>query len=434
MTIRKPRGIAVCAVVGLLGAALLWVQPGASALPWADGPQRGSSGEAGTESNPEVVVHMVDGQRISAVLVSADDDELVVRIAGIDTRLPMRRVDRYRVLPPVMERYREMRDAIGDDPSQIVQLAEWLRVRGREELALDEAERALELDPDHPEAQRMARLLSMQIELNKRARRSPVLRQEREEGNPRERDDVQSRFPLLDEDQVNLLKVYEVDLSERPRLVIQRETISRLIESYRGNPLIPTTQEGREAIYRKSNGQILDLMFRLQARELYGEVRVLDQPRSMRLFREGVHRTWLINSCSTTACHGGAEAGRLMLHNRRVNSDATVYTNFLILERFRMADGTPLIDYDKPEHSPLLQMGLPRGDSLYPHPEAPRGITGRDAWRPIFRSTDDRRFRRTVEWINSLYRPRPDYPIEYEPPRPSESPEEGEFEPEPRGR
>ncbi len=129
-----------------------------------------------------------------------------------------------------------------------------------------------------------------------------------------------------------------------------------------------------------------------------------------------------MNACSTTRCHGGADAGRLQLRTHRARTDETVYTNFLILDRFKLKDGTPLINHEQPESSPLLHLGLPRNDSLFPHPEAPIGDAGRDGWRMVFRKPSDRQFEQAVHWIKALYQPRPEYPVVYPPyaSRPSE--------------
>ena len=35
---------------------------------------------------------------------------------------------------------------------------------------------------------------------------------------------------------------------------------------------------------------------------------------------------------------------------------------------------------------------------------------------PVFHSTNDRRYQDAVEWIKSMYMPRPDYPVQYTPP------------------
>ena len=130
----------------------------------------------------------------------------------------------------------------------------------------------------------------------------------------------------------------------------------------------------------------------------------------MEQFRDVVHTRWLINRCGTTRCHGSVDAGRFQLINYARGSDRTVYSNFVILDRYRSADGLlRMIDWDEPELSLLVQMGLPREDALYPHPDVP-------GFRPVFGGRDARRFRQTLEWIDSMYRPRPDVRLEFESP------------------
>jgi len=153
------------------------------------------------------------------------------------------------------------------------------------------------------------------------------------------------RVELLDERSINLIRVYELDLNDPPRIEIERETVERFLREYADHPLVPETREGREAFHRKSAVETLDAMFRVRARDFYGEVKVIDDPRSVELFRTRVQSTWLVNNCATSRCHGGPDTGGLWLLNRRKRSDASTYTNLLILERTSLGDGTPLIDY-----------------------------------------------------------------------------------------
>lgn len=391
--------------------------------------------ERGDDPGTEIVIYLKDGKSLTGLLLRENKDELTIRISGIETPIATSRIDRYQILPPILERYRQYRESIGEDPDQILTLVRWLQARERFELALIELERVFKLDPNSKEALALKNVLESQIELRDSARSG------REAKGPApaatgpvevERSPAREVFPLLSDAQVGLIKVYEVDFNHPPRLVIPRETIARMLEKYQGNALLPVTQEGRDGIYRKPALDVLDLMFRLRAREFYSEVQVLDQPRSMRLFRDDVQAGWLINSCATTACHGGDEAGRLMLINRKPRAEAAVYTNFIILDRFRLSDGTALINYDDPEKSPLLQMGLPRGDALFQHPVVPRGARGHDVWKPTFRNPQENSFERTVDWIKAMYRPRPEYPIEYQPPGASEAPKVEKKEPAPR--
>lgn len=362
---------------------------------------------------PQVVVVLHDGRRLAGVLEARTDSAVTIRIAGI--RLTLQRTDiaRLEVLEPVAVQHQRMLEAIGpQDAAGLVELARWALERERYDLAEEDLREALAIAPNDPEAEELLRLVVSLRELRRRAgtgEPSEAGAAARSEAEP---DDA---FPLLTAEQINLIKVFEIDLSDPPRLLIPREVVEAFLEAYAGQPEVPTTPEGRQAFLRRPAAEILGVMFRLRAREFYGRVEVLGRPRAMELFRNNVHRGWLLNGCATAQCHGGSEAGRLQLYTRARNSDATVYTNFLILERFRLADGTPLIDYRQPARSPLLQMGLPRERSAYPHP-AVLTATGRgERWRPVFRSEQDRTFARAVQWIGTMYQPRPEYPIEYPP-------------------
>lgn len=433
------RAIAAHAALAAGLSVVLWAlpataQPANPPSPSAEAPPQPPAGESpaadpATEQpeEREAIVTLRSGQRIQGILVKADADQVVIRVAGIEAPFAAADVERYDLLPPLMERYRELRKAVGDDPDQIIGLAQWLRDREKYELALAEVERALTHNAEHGPSRRLKHELEQLILLRMRAIRPTTPKPAREgdvpggaEAGPRRL--RASDVPVLSAAQVGLMRVYEVDLAEKPRLVIPREAIDALIEKHAGHPLIPVTKEGRDALYRKDPAHLLDLIFRLQARDLYSQVQVLDLPGSVRKYRDGVQATWLLNSCATAACHGGTDAGRFVLATRRPNADPTVFTNLLILQRFKMADGRALIDWEHPERSPLLHMGLPRNDSIHPHPPAPMGSSGRDGWKSIFRSTDDRLFERGVEWIRSMYRPRPEYPIDYEPIKPFSPP------------
>lgn len=379
------------------------------------------------DDQSEAILYMKDGRRLTGLLISQSAAAISIKIAGIQTTVATEDVERLEVLEPVMSRYKALRDAVGDDPEQIVKLAEWLQSRERYEIALSEVQRALAIDPTHGRALKLQTLLKEQIVLKSKSRKKPAPpadpdADESENAAPRPQPIKSFEFPLLTQEQVALMKVYEVNLKDDPRIVIPRETITQLLERYSTHPLIPITREGREAIYRMQPAEVLDLMFRIQARDLYSSVEVIDQPKAMAAYRDQVQRSWLLNSCATNQCHGGTEAGRLVLYNRRPNADRAIYTNFLILSRFKLADGTPLIDWTNPDRSPLLQMALPRDRSRNPHPEVRKGVSARDTFKPVFRAPEDRGFQNAVEWIHSLYRPRPDYPLDYTPIRPSEPP------------
>lgn len=395
-----------CAIAAAaLGLAPLSIDPPPDAPP------------AETAPRPDrVIIYCRDGRRVEGRLVRQSPKEVVVEIAGIETAFNMNDVLRVNPVPPVGEQYEQLRSVIADDDvEQLLLLADWLRDREAYSLALKELAHILQVEPDNKDASR----LKLQVESLVRLKAQALANQADADQPARAHDPARRPdFPVLTPDQINLLKVYEINLNDPPRMTVDRDTIHDLIAAYEGNDLIPQSREGQAALERRPPAFILELMFRLKAREFYNRVRVEGEPKAFELFRDNVQRPWLLNSCASTACHGGQQAGRLWLCNTSPNAEKSIYTNFLILDRYRLPDGTPLINYDEPAKSPLLQMALPREDSLYPHPLVATSSTA--AWKPMIGSQDDVRFREAIEWINAMYRPHPDYPVSYTPPEPTE--------------
>lgn len=362
----------------------------------------------------EVEIRLRGGRPIEGMLVERTATRVTIRVAGIETSFPADQVEGVIFLPPVEVRYEQLRRVTPDDDVPgIISLARWLIARDRYDLAQAELGRAIKADPEHPTVRELSRVVEEHLKL-------PVGRPRFPGGTERERP-VPPRvekfeFPVLTADQINLIRVYEVDLADPPRMSISRDVILRFMDAYAGQKSVPANREGRDAFLLLPKPRILETIFEVQAREFYGEVKIQEHPRAMRLFRANVQQTWLTNACATTQCHGGEQAGRLWLTNKAATSDASTYTNFLILERFRLSDGLPLIDYTQPARSALLQYGLPRDQALFDHPPV-EGL-GRPKWRPVFTGEKDPRFQAAMEWINAMYRPRPEYPIEYQPPVP----------------
>ncbi|MBL8963074.1 MAG: hypothetical protein KF787_09040 [Phycisphaeraceae bacterium] len=374
-----------------------------------------------TGDQREARVVTTSGGTFTGLLVERTRDMVVLKISGILTPIPIKDIARIETLLPNRDRYLQHKDAL--DPSDVrgrVNLARWLMSVEMLDEALIEITDATRLDPLDTRAADLHRLIEQQILLRDRTRDS-IPSETPRTAEPRQRPPA---FPLLTPEQINVIRVYELDLADPPRMTISRETITRLIEQYTGDPLIPVSREGRDALLRRRPDQIVELMFKLRARDFYPHVKVQQDPAAMRRFREDVHRGWLVNFCATSDCHGGAEAGKLWLNNRNPNTDATVYTNFLILDRFRLradrgekkGSPVPLIDYANPANSPLVQMALPTDESLFPHPTPFR--PGKAPFKPLFRSQEDVRFRRAVEWIRTMHVPRPDYRVDYTPPTP----------------
>ncbi|MEM0983014.1 MAG: hypothetical protein AAGI17_03585 [Planctomycetota bacterium] len=372
------------------------------------------------------------GGELSGFLVEQTPDVVVIRVDRRETRLAREDVISVTPLAPVAERYHERRLMVSlDDARSLTALAGWLRDRRAYRTALRDARAAVEADPFSVEAADMARWLTAQVAMIEASEKNRQRRKETEpEGEKRPDPEIEAaierdrrlqqrragEFPTLSPDEINLIRVWEVDLTNPPRIMVADEVIDDLVEEYADRPGVPRTEEAIRQLKRAPSARVLDLMFRLRAQEFYSEVRVLDHPASLRIFRDDVHRR-IVNACASAECHGGQQAGRLWLRRRQVNSDATVYTNFFILDKFKLRDGSPLIDYEDPEQSPLLQMAMRPTVSSRQHPQLGVG-PGRN-YRPLFDGPRDASFRRAVEWIRGMYQPRPDYAIRYEPPVPA---------------
>lgn len=386
----------------------------------------------------ETELVFTDGRRITGVLVAQNPIRVVLKIAGINTEFPTETVAQVLTRPPARLRFMEMRRAIADgDIDQRLRLAEWGRNHQLYQQALDEVEGVLKLDATNADARALKVWLDGQLKLKARPATRPAAgtkpaTQAPAGDRPPPKPEKRPEVPLLTPEQFNLIRVYETDLNDPPRMLVDRDVVQQIINDFPNSDLVPQSREGRDGLFRKRPDQILELLFKLRARHLYGRVQVMEDPRAVRLFRDRVHSNWLMNSCATTQCHGGTQAGRLWLATRKPNADATVYTNLLTLERFKLTprtgpDNRPgptsLIDFDDPARSPLLQMGLPRAQSLTPHPQIVVGGRQR-GFAPVFQTMDDRRYQDAVEWIRSMYRPRPNYLPEFQPAvPPNENPE-----------
>lgn len=366
------------------------------------------------EERRTATVVLEDGQVITGELVSESEDQIVLLISGVRTTITADRIRESYIQPPIEERYRRIRDTIdADDAEQLVQIAEWLMARSRPDLAIPDLEAALVADPFNERAVellRVAKEAQKLLESNAGDEADDAAAQnEDRSARPPTPQELAAGFPLISDDDVNVIRVYEVDLENPPRMVIARETMESVFEQFAGQPGVPATQAGREALLQATPAEHLSLLFSLRAREYYNQVRVDSEPGALKRFRDDVYGTWLARGCSSFQCHGGNEAGRLRLPRSRKTDPKVYLTAMLILEAYRTNEELPLLNFDEPSQSVLLQAGLPRHLSAAPHPDVP-------GWRPVFRSTNDGRFREGVAWIDAMYTPRPTYPIDYRPP------------------
>ena len=325
-----------------------------------------------------------------------------LEVNGVPMTLDRSRVSHVILEPPIDEQYLNRRLAL--DSNDIVShlaLCQWLIDTKQYDHAEAELQQVRAQHND-PESHRLLRIVQAQLELH-----SSTLQETTPAETGNDESDPTSEAPrLLSADEVNLIRVYEIDLQDPPRMLFPRDAIDALIQQHGDSRLIPDTEIEQSKLYKAEPLELVRLLFRLRARELYPRINVLSEPTALQLFRERVHDTWLMNNCSTSRCHGGNNSGRLRLLRRGADPTRTRYTNLLVLDRFRTADGAPILDWELPDESLLIQYGMPRNETRTPHPDVP-------GWEPLFSGSRRDLKNGAILWMESMMRmPRPQYPID----------------------
>jgi hypothetical protein len=356
-------------------------------------------------SGPTAVLTTDDGDRFEGTLVSQTQGHVVLEVGGIEARFDRRDIARLTLRETPEEIYRKGRLRLSDDDlSGRLGLARQMFELDALTLAQRELTRLDRDFPQQPRVTALAALVNAQQRLQS-SRLSAAERDRRRDPDDRRgrRDEDPPRY--LTEEQMNLIRVYEIDLSTEPRVVVPSSTLDELFERYRDSDLVPRGRRERAAFRRKAGHEQLDLLFQLRARELYGSVQVREEPEPLVRFRRNVNDPYLVRYFAPT--FGQGQIDGLRLFAQRPNHENEAYTNFYLLTQFRY-EGRPMIDRLAPELSLLLQWGLAREVARSPAPPV-------EGWEPRFASTEDPEYQRVLEWIESLYDDEPDYGISYRP-------------------
>ena len=151
----------------------------------------------------------------------------------------------------------------------------------------------------------------------------------------------------------------------------------------------------------------LQIIRELRAEKYYSALLSIEEPDSLRRFRKDVHDDWLINRCGTNACHGGIDSGIFLLHQKPIRDDRARYANLLTLVRLEVDPAWPILNFNEPDQSLLIQYGLHKKIADKPHPEV-------KGWNPVPELGRIDEYQAAIAWIRSMRQvPRPQYPIEY---------------------
>jgi len=356
----------------------------------------------------EAVVTTLDGRTLTGELLSQDEATVILMISGIKTPIPRRSIQEMELKPEPREQYRQMRAELeNDDLDGRYRLA--YTMYEKKWFALSMAElNALEREfPDSDKVRALKTVVQSRLDRANESsnRRTPTATTTNSNADINVVTEAPDENQLLTQEQINLIRVYEADLEAQPKITLTPETIEKLFETYASDDRLAKDQRA----FRKLPGyEQLNILFDLQARELYGDVIIRQDSPAIKAFRSQLHQRYVLNYCATSGCHGDKSPGGLFLFRAQPNKDETVYTNFYILNQMQKSQGA-MIDRDEPRRSLLLQYGLKRDAAATAHPDVP-------GWRPQFLKEDDPRFAAYVDVINQLWKPAPEYGISYRPP------------------
>ena len=382
------------------------------------------------------LVQLRDGTIVRGEILKDSLEEVEFQVDSVRGRVPREKVYRVMLELEFETRYARVKAAIApEEHGRRLGLARWLADQDRLDLAITELE-ALLRDGDVEEAREMLREINARVKLelavkeskenskkkaaNKAADAAAAAAEQTQAANdgsnsakpaPRGAPTTREMLPkdLLSNEDVNLVRVYEIDFKDPPRLTVSPEGVRQLILRYGSSALVPATTQERNALYSRSSVEIARLMFDLKARDLYNYIEVEEDPTSVAKFRTRVHNSWLISNCATSRCHGGVDAGRFFLYTGNAKDQRIRYTNLLTLLNFKV-DGKPVVNFEDPPDSLLIQYAMTRSSARYPHPDV-------KGWRPVLSTTTPQLLQDTLDWIRSMYQPRPEYPVKYVAPK-----------------
>lgn len=369
----------------------------------------------------DVELQLKDGRTLTGELVTETPAAVTLRIKNIEASIPRTEIrpNGIRFKLSLAEEYQQRRQGLADDDYDgRFELARWLFTHKTNEaykLALTELDDVLTHKPDMQRAKYLRD--AIQNILSKEAAAPPAtpVKPAPSGDTPANPEaalatGTPGKVRLLTPQEINLIRLYEINLDgERPQVSIPREVIQELFKQFRDDPVMKPYlgTQGQRRFYSLQGYQQLGIIFDAKARDLYPKILVRTEPAVIRRFRTLINTNYLVRYCGQ--CHSEGKAKGFYILTQRPNTDATVYTNYLILARSHN-NNLPFLFRDEPQRSPLVQMGLPRKDATTPHPDV-RG------WKPFFtQGTRDPRYTEMLDWIKSIYTAGDEYPIDFKVP------------------
>ena len=364
----------------------------------------------------DVLVQTQTGKAWHGRYVQETDTVLTIEVGEDEVLIPISQITDFRILTNPESIFKQKRAKItSDDYDARYDLAYEMFIRDQYDLAAKELKRILKYKPNNTKC----RNLLNYIEKNK-AEAEAALKQSQEKAREykasrkfAKKEPKKDPFAhLITDEDVWLIRLWELPadvLKERCIVQIPKKHIDALFKMYSDDKRVPIGKKERYKFKGKKGYEQLDLIFKLNARDLYRGIIVRDDPKALYFYRRKLNANYV--SRYFKKHFGNGVVPGLQLFNKHSGRAREAYTNFLVLNNLQYQN-RPFIDRQYPEKSLRLQWGLPRTDAIYP---APKGKN----WKPFFKGSNDPRFIEAVEWIKTLYQalPDPTYGVKYTVPK-----------------
>jgi hypothetical protein len=383
------------------------------------------------------VVKTRDGRTLEGD-VTEKQDGVVISLRGIPTNIARENIESIQYVGNIEQQYKEKLDALPKTPTakDHLDIARWLFDNKAYELARKEVDAALLIDPNSAEATTLYTTIQSQMRLEHTrpapggntagtisrpntpnpagtgtgtaagtgtgagattgtaAAHTASLHKYLSGGGDLHQGDAPGSVQL---DQINLLKQAEWPADDNS---VKVSFFGDVKHRY-----VLSAQENAAAFNALSPNQ--------QARRILADgtpsekaaIRIVNDPQPLTDFKRAI-QPGLLTGCATAACHGGPKGGKFFLYPTP-DSDAATYTNFYLLNQVTANVGGAerrMIDRTYPDQSLIFLFGLPPEISKVSHPEV-KGV----AWRSIFASTQDPKYKAVYNWVNKLVKPDPTY-------------------------
>lgn len=379
---------------------------------------------AADASAREATLKLQDGRKITGDLVAETADTVIIKVAGIETTFAREQIVSIEVEKTLAEQFAEQREQIKDDDynGRYTLARKMFETRSTEgyKLAQGELDSILKANPDHQMAKLLKNVVAERLKLQPKDPDDPndPVRPDPPVGpnDPKDPDPVDpGEGPRkLTAEEINLIKVWETDLNNNPKVVVPRKVLEKVLEDYQSNEVMADYRgdRGRRKFLALDGAEQLRTIFKLRARTLYKEVLIRTDPPNLATFRQKIHRQYVIGYCGR--CHGEGKARGLYIVTRPALTEQTAMQNLMILRTTKASNDFYLIDPQNVTRSPLLQYGLPRNQAVSGHPEV-------KGFQPYFRTGDkDFKYKILADWIaDTLHKESGGYPgVEFTPPVP----------------